>query len=282
MLCMAKTAALVESNAHEYGRYLREVFAGDQAMAAGVHGWAEEEAQHGAALRRWCEIADPGYDFAAAFAAFTARVRMPAGSQGSVRGSKSGELLARCVVECGTSLSYSALHERVREPVLAELCGRIAADEFRHYRMFHRWGQQWRAREPLGVLGRARVLVDRMLESEDDEIAYAWHCSATPHLPYHRRRAFTTYLQLSVGLMTPRLVDRSITMVMRAAGVSERSRWARCATTAAQRLVRWRLHRTAHRTGGGASSLGCAPSPSRPGAMPGVPDRRMSHATAGI
>ena len=45
--------------------------------------------------------------------------------------------MARCIVETGTSSYYTALAEAAREPVLKELCRRIATDEFRHYKLFY-------------------------------------------------------------------------------------------------------------------------------------------------
>ena len=60
-----------------------------------------------------------------------------AGSGGSVRGSRRGEMIARCVVESGTSSLYSAIRDASEEPVLKEIAGRIAADEYRHYKLFY-------------------------------------------------------------------------------------------------------------------------------------------------
>ena len=58
-------------------------------------------------------------------------------ADGSVRGSRRGEMIARCVVESGTSSYYSAIRDATDEPVLKEIAGRIAADEYRHYKLFY-------------------------------------------------------------------------------------------------------------------------------------------------
>jgi len=63
-----KAAALVERNADDYGIYLGRVFADDAAFMESVNGWVVEEIQHGMALGRWVQLADPGWDFDAAFA----------------------------------------------------------------------------------------------------------------------------------------------------------------------------------------------------------------------
>src|SRR5258708_8674981 len=47
-------------------------------------------------------------------------------------------MIARCIVEIGTSSYYSALREAAAEPVLQEICRHIAADELRHFRLFYK------------------------------------------------------------------------------------------------------------------------------------------------
>jgi hypothetical protein len=247
-LGLAKTACLVEHNSGAYGRYLRVVFACDQHLCAEIERWTAEELQHGMALRQWCEHADPGFDFDAAFTDFTGRIHLPTGSGGSVRGSRVGELLARCVVECGTSLYYSSLRRRSREPVLAWICGRIAADEFHHYRMFLDSSRRWTATEPLSLPTRLRVLVGRMVESEDDELAYAWHCCVGEGRPYRRREALAAYLTASLGLLRRRPVERSLGMVLRAAGLDPAGRMHLMIKTVLVRVVHWRMRKIAAAT----------------------------------
>ena len=46
-------------------------------------------------------------------------------------------MIARCVVESGTSSYYTAIRDATDEPVLKEIAGRIAADEYRHYKLFY-------------------------------------------------------------------------------------------------------------------------------------------------
>jgi rubrerythrin len=101
--------------------------------------WGREEVQHGRALGRWAEMADPSFNFPSAFERFHAGYKPPHFASDdalSVRGSRRGEMVARCVVESGTSSFYSAIRDATDEPVLKEIAGRIAADEFRHYKLF--------------------------------------------------------------------------------------------------------------------------------------------------
>ncbi len=113
--------------------------------------------QHGLALARWATLADPEFDFAAAFARFQAGFQVDFDSSRSRRGSRAGEMVARCIVETGTSSYYTALREAAAEPVLREICHHIAADELRHYRLFYKNLDRVLGREPIGRLARLRV-----------------------------------------------------------------------------------------------------------------------------
>ena len=93
-----------------------------------------------------------------------------------MRGSRTGELIARCMVETGTSSYYTALGEATGEPVLKQICRHIAADEFRHFKLFYDHMRRYLAREHISLLRRLRIAAGRIGESEDDELAYAWHC----------------------------------------------------------------------------------------------------------
>ena len=137
LMAVVKTAALVERNSSDYAAYLCNVFPQDAAFQEAARAWAVEEAQHGEALGRWAELADPSFNFRESFRRFSEGYRINVDATASVRGSRSRELIARCVVESGTSSFYSALRDATGEPVLKDICHRIAGDEFRHYKLFY-------------------------------------------------------------------------------------------------------------------------------------------------
>ncbi len=68
---------------------------------------------------------------------FAPAIKLPLDASSSVRGSQAGEMMARRIVETGTSSYYSALKDATEEPVLKQVCAKIAADEFRHYKLFY-------------------------------------------------------------------------------------------------------------------------------------------------
>lgn len=184
MLAAIKAAALVEYNAPDYVTYLKRVFHDSGAETlANIERWGQEESQHGRALGRWAETADPNFKLEDAFARFR-RGYTPAHfadpeAEGSVRGSRRGEMIARCVVESGTSSYYSAIRDATDEPLLKEIAGRIAADEYRHYKLFYDTLHQ--QDEPDMTFWRKLwVAVGRVRESDDDELAYAYYCANVP------------------------------------------------------------------------------------------------------
>lgn len=230
LVCIAKAACLVEHNGGEYGTYLCGVFRDDPALCVEARRWAEEEVKHGEALRLWSERADPGFDFADAFARFTAKIKLPEGAGESVRGSRCGELIARCVVEVGTSSYYSALRDSTDEPVFREICGRIAGDEFRHYKMFYDHMKRYRAVEKPYLVQRLGVVVGRMLEAEDDELAYAYYCANGFTEPYKRRTCKQAYARQAFSRYQPDHVQLGANMVLKAAGLRPQSWYGRLLT----------------------------------------------------
>ena len=142
-----RTACLVEHHSDDYAAYLCSVFHDDPQFQAEARAWGAEELQHGRVLRRWAELADPDFDFDDRFARFAAGHVIPLDASHSVRGSRARELIARCIVEVGTSSFYSAVRDAAEEPVLKHICHRIAGDEYRHYQLFYRNLKRYRAAE---------------------------------------------------------------------------------------------------------------------------------------
>ena len=243
LLAAVKAASLVEYNAPDYVSYLKRVYDGaPESTIRSIEQWGEEESQHGLALARWAELADPSFDFTRAFARFRTKYR-PAHfdtADRSVRGSKRGEMIARCVVESGTSSFYSATRDASAEPVLKEVAGRNAADEFRHYRLFYdilksdpepdlpRWRKLW-------------VAVTRVRESDDDELACAFYCAnVAPEreasTPYRRSAFARAYHAAAMRLYRRHHIEKLVKMVIKPTGFDPAGRLSAWAGA-----VLWRL-----------------------------------------
>jgi hypothetical protein len=234
MLAAIKAAALVEYNAPDYVAYLKRVFR-DQPpeTLTWIEQWGAEEKQHGVALGRWAELADPSFKLDEAFARFRQGYVPPHFSEAtadSVRGSRRGEMIARCVVESGTSSYYSAIRDATDEPVLKEIAGRISADEFRHYKLFY--DVLHKQDEPeLGFLKRLWVAIGRVTESNDDELAYAYYCANVPReqelaRPYNRKLYSRLSAKTSMTIYRRKHIQKLVQMVAKAVGADPHGRLA--------------------------------------------------------
>jgi rubrerythrin len=223
LLKAVKASALVEHNARDYVAYLSKVFADDPKFLNEIQRWGCEEEQHGRALSRWAELADPHFDFNDAFRRFRTGYSLPVEVTESVRGSRAGELLARCVVEGGTSSFYSALKDASDEPVLKEITACIAADEMRHYKLFFNNLERYQAELP-HVYDRLRVAVTRFSESSDDELAFAYYCgNADPAKERYRRgHYYRSYSCRAFGCYRFHHTSRLVSMIANAVGFHPR------------------------------------------------------------
>ena len=228
LLAAVKTAALVEANSADYVTYLHNVFADDPSFIDAVSRWGDEEAQHGAALGRWAETVDPSFDFDLSLKRFRKGYRIPIGASQSIRGSATGELLARCTVESGTCSFYAALRDYTSEPVLRQICHRIAQDEAHHYRLFKTHYADYAKRAGIGALQRMRIVLGRVGETTDDELAYAYYSANLnaddTDRAYDRKRCADAYEGLTTGLYRIAHVRALVYMIAQTLGFNPR-RW---------------------------------------------------------
>ncbi|MGE0652677.1 MAG: ferritin-like domain-containing protein [Alphaproteobacteria bacterium] len=242
---LVKAASMVEHNARDYAAYLCNVFHDDPAFQKLAQDWAEAEVQHGRTLGRWAALADPDFDFQARFKRYTDGFRVPIDVSTSVRGSLTGELLARCVVETGTSSHYTAIRQATSEPVLHDLCGRIAADELRHYKTFYELSKRYLEMEQLGLGSRLRVVVGRIVETQDEELAYAYYAANDEEGPFDRGRSNRAYVRRAYALYQPYLVERIGAMLLKVVGLRPHGRLNRLLARLAYRFMQRRVRRLA-------------------------------------
>ena len=222
---LVKAAAMVERNGVDYAVYLGRVFVDDPDFRRASDNWAVEEVQHGDALGRWAMLADPGWDFEAAFQRYRDGYKLPLDADASVRGSRTGELIARCMVETGTSSYYTALAEATGEPVLQQVCKLIAADEYRHFKLFYDHMRRYLARERLGMLNRLKIAAGRITESEDDELAFAYHCgNESEATAYEHKRCIAAYMGRAISFYRFRHIERAMGMILKSVGLPPRGR----------------------------------------------------------
>jgi hypothetical protein len=239
---IVKAASLVEYNGGAYAHHLCRIFHDDPGFQQTARCWGEEEIQHGRALGRWAELADPGFDFNAAFGRFRAGYRVDFDAAFSRRGSRSGEMIARCIVEVGTSCYYTALRDAAAEPVLKEICRNIAADEFRHYKLFFNNLTRCLRRERIGFWRRLRIALGRIVEAGDDELAYAYYAANETAGGYERRCCTRSYARRALALYRERHVAHGVALIFKAVGLRPHNRLSHAASRLAWALMRCRAY----------------------------------------
>jgi len=248
LLVAIKAAALVEYNAPDYVSYLKQVFHdGGPEITASIEEWGREEIQHGKTLGRWAELADPSFSLAKSFERFRNGYRpehFQSTETTSVRGSRRGEMIARCVVESGTSSYYTALKEASDEPVLKEIAGRVAADEFRHYKLFFETLQK-QSEPDLPFWKKLLVAVGRVQESDDDELSFAYYCASVPaekeaEFPYVRQIYVRAASSTLLRIYRRRHIQKLTQMVAKAVGADPQGRITKIASGLMWRMLRVR------------------------------------------
>jgi rubrerythrin len=242
LIKVVKAAALVEYNAATYADYLCKVFEGDAAFQQLARDWAIEEVQHGETLGKWAELVDPSWNLLDAVAKFRAGYQpehFTGEVSASVRGSRSGEMIARCMVETGTSSYYSAIGASIDEPVLKEICAKIAGDEFRHYKLFYDTLNRYLDAEKMTRTKRLKVALSRIAESEDDELSYAFYAAnANDNEVYDRKTWNTEYMKRAYSYYKKPQVDRAVSMVFKACGFDPKGIAGKGASKLAWWLIR--------------------------------------------
>ncbi len=247
---LVKAAAMVERNGIDYAIYLKNVFSQDPDFRMATDNWAVEEVQHGDALGKWSMLADPSWDYEGSFARYKAGYQVPIDVDFSVRGSLTGELIARCMVETGTSSYYTALADATDEPVLEQVCRLIAADEYRHFKLFYDHMKRYLGREKLGMAKRLRIAAGRITESEDDELAFAFHCGNDPvGVEYDHARCIAAYMGRAMSFYRYKHIERSMGMVLKSVGLPPRGRLSGVSTKLAWNLLQRRQRKFTRENG---------------------------------
>ncbi|MDB5775218.1 MAG: ferritin-like protein [Herbaspirillum sp.] len=174
LFVMLASASFVEILAETYSGNLIAHFDGDQDLTGWLESsWQKEEVQHGHALKTYVQTVWPEFDWETAHRAFCEEYsRLCTVEQLEKRPVL--ELVARCVVETGTSTFYRSLEDYTREPVLRQIIDNIKMDEVSHYTHFRRYFEIANADERQGVAAVAGAIWRRLREvrGEDAYIAF--------------------------------------------------------------------------------------------------------------
>lgn len=166
---LVAAASFVEITSDLYTANLVSYFDGDASLQAWLaNQWEKEEIQHGLALKRYVTTVWPEFDWERAYEGFLAEYSLLC-NQEHLGPTRSLELVARCVVETGTSTLYTLVQRLSPEPVLSKLAGYIRTDEVRHFKYFYRYFLDYRQKEHPRRLAVLRSLWQRVAEIDDED-----------------------------------------------------------------------------------------------------------------
>jgi hypothetical protein len=179
-------ASFVETAADLYTANLVKHFPDPKAQHWLLNYWQPEELQHGLALRTYVETVWPELDWVRHYNNFFAEYSRLCTLE-ELESSRALEMVARCVVEAGTSTFYTALQNITNEPVLKTLTGLIRQDEVSHYNHFRRFFEKYQKQERIGRIGVMRALYKRLTEVESEDayigLKHAW-LMRHPEIPF--------------------------------------------------------------------------------------------------
>lgn len=173
MFFLLMSASFVETGSDTYAANLAEHYAAYPEISSWLTDhWEAEELQHGQALRAYVEAVWPDFPWQAAYDSFFAEYSKLCTME-ELYPDPRLEMVARCVVETGTTAYYHTLRELSDEPVLSQLLGNIRNDEVNHFKHFLKYFKEMQDESPVGRARIAKALYGRLkeLRESDTEIA---------------------------------------------------------------------------------------------------------------
>lgn len=170
-------ASFIEITSETYATNLSDYYSDNPEAVKWINeSWQNEEVQHGKALRAYILHVWPGFPWEQAYKRFL-ELYLPLCNTGSFQPTRGLEMLARMIVETGTSTMYRAFESYAKsfdEPVLAGLSHYIYKDEVNHYSYFDRYFKHYNQSEDLGRKEILKVIAQRLKDasSEDIEMGY--------------------------------------------------------------------------------------------------------------
>jgi len=173
---LVTAASFIEIASDLYTSNLRHYFSHDQEVVDWLKNrWEIDEMRHGRALRAYVGHVWPEFDWDRAYGGFIADYSRQC-TVDALEPSHGLELVARCVVEMGTSSYYEALGAQAPEPVLAGIAARIRADEINHYKHFYGFFRKYNSAQRVGRLQVLAALGRRAREARRGDAECAiWH-----------------------------------------------------------------------------------------------------------
>ena len=171
-------ASFIEITSDVYAKHLSEYFSDNQEAVEWLqHKWEKEEVQHGKSLKKYVNIAWGDFDWERAYQLFL-KDYLPLCGGEKYQPTKAKEMLARMVVETGTSTFYKSIEaylNELDEPVLSEIAHNIYKDELEHYRYFDKFFKFYNENEKNKKSDIIKVIYSRLREANDEDTYLAFN-----------------------------------------------------------------------------------------------------------
>ncbi len=170
-------ASFIEITSDLYEKNLVEFYKGDTDIVTWLENtWEPEEVQHGKALKKYIQTVWPNFDWEEAYKKF----RDEYGALCTIdefQPTRAKEMLARMVVETGTSTFYKAVNRyatELDEPILAGIATNISKDEIYHYDIFEEGFKKYNEEEKLSRTDITKIIYARLKEANDEDVSIAF------------------------------------------------------------------------------------------------------------
>jgi len=169
-------ASFIEITSDIYESNLVDFYKDDKDISSWLRdSWEPEEIQHGKALREYIQRVWSNFDWERAYNGFRKEYSKLC-TIDEFQPTKAKEMLARMVVETGTSTFYRGLREyanSINEPILAKIANYIYKDELYHYEEFYSGFKKYNQKECLGRKEIIKVIYQRLKMANDEDIFIA-------------------------------------------------------------------------------------------------------------
>lgn len=197
LLYFLSSASFVEIAADTYVLNLSNYFSDNAEAVSWLKGeWGHEEVQHGEALKKYVQTVWPDFEWQEAYERFLAEY-LPLCNLNNLQPTKAREMLARMIVETGTSTFYRGMEAyatEIGEPVLAKIAHNIYKDEVRHYSHFGSYFISYNGKEKNSRTEMLRVIYQRIKEADSEDILLAYKAIyTTMHEGMFDPKAFDDY-----------------------------------------------------------------------------------------
>jgi len=215
MFLLVCSASFMESSSETFTRNLLDYFADDGELGPWLSAaWEPEELQHGRALKTYVQHVWPAFDWDGAYSDFFAEYAKLCTAD-ALEPTHGQEMVARCIVEMGTTTFYQALSAMSEESVLRDLTWRIRTDEVQHYKHFYRSFLRYREQEQLHRSQVMATIWRRVVELRQSDADVALRHAAAWYFREDQQAAAQSVRQVFARMATQYPIELGVRMALK-------------------------------------------------------------------